>query len=256
MSEIPELRLDELNRKRVLIVWSGGLDSTSLVYRVMTETTAMVYTHFVDLDYGVPEATEAARAAVTAQRAWLQENVRDWEHSESSARIDGILHEWPNSVLRGSGAPSLLYYYTTHAAAAAIFHGFWEGDFVLSGRNSDADAPLGSRKERLLAKYKEFAIAAAYQLGPAPTFAALNPPPTRAEALAALPDELRAMLVSCPRPVADPTSPTGWRDCGKCYDCVDLTPEEHVKAALPTAVALLDAAAGMRARARRLRNGG
>lgn len=214
---VEKLCLEDLADQSVLVMWSGGLDSTSLLFRALTESSARVHTHFVTVAEGPPEATPPARAAIRAQRAWLRENVRDWPHSESTPPSDGSLLEFPDDVLPHRFAHALVY--LEHAARAAVDHGLEPGDFVLMGFSADCDPPIGSWPDRLVAQLRNRAISYAFRPGRPPAFTTLNPPPTRAEAQAALPNGLAALVTSCPSPVPDPRSPIGWSDCGECPDC-------------------------------------
>lgn len=70
---------------RVLVLWSGGVESTSLLLRLLQETDAEVYTHFIEMvnpEHRWPKEREAVDALLPRLQA-----VRPFDHSESTVRI-------------------------------------------------------------------------------------------------------------------------------------------------------------------------
>lgn len=58
------MRLDELNGRKVMVAWSGGLDSTWTLWKVLTETDAEVHAHHIRIAGGSDARTEAEGMAV------------------------------------------------------------------------------------------------------------------------------------------------------------------------------------------------
>jgi len=70
--------------KQILIPISGGLDSTYVLYKYLTETNYMIYAHHIELydkyQFRIDQENKASKDVVS----WLKKNTRDFRYSQSS----------------------------------------------------------------------------------------------------------------------------------------------------------------------------
>ncbi len=204
-------QITDLNGRRVLIMFSGGLDSTHLLHAVLTKTDADVVAHHCELHFGCVNYQRAESRFVLLMRRWMSRNLRPFRLTSSSIDVSRIQSNSPHMIPLA-----------TIASLAAYSEGFGESDVILTGRNSSEDAETGPLYASLLARLKENAVAAAYAFGAHPAFTALDPPPTREQQGAELPDDLLRLVISCKKPIVRAHAPNGYAPCGTCLKCAHL----------------------------------
>ena len=228
---------------RSLVLWSGGLDSTYALLRLLRESDDAVFSHHVRIDRGARAAAAARRAdceAAAVQRllAPLQEAARPFHHGTSRVDLRGL----GGAACAITGDAALLGFLAAHATMA---HGFTPFDRVLVGVNGDADpgwqpdtAACALRRARLAR-----ALRAAWGCDEVPLIYLWEPRPTKAAMRDYLGDAIASRTVSCLRP-----RPAGEGDavlvpCGECAKCA-WDARRPPTSAIPASAAGRGAAAG------------
>ena len=70
--------------KQILIMWSGGLDSSYMLYKYLTETDYPIHAHHIILQNRAEFRWHQEQVAVNNIRDWLKKNCRKFDYSESS----------------------------------------------------------------------------------------------------------------------------------------------------------------------------
>ena len=119
-------------RRRFLVLWSGGLDSTWSLYTLLKETDAEVYAHHVNKRSRTDDGSEISNgfeyemAAVRAMRSWLFENVRPFSYSESTVDTTAFTTFARDTV-------TAVFF----GAQAAMTWGFTAEDRIVMGANGE-----------------------------------------------------------------------------------------------------------------------
>ena len=204
---------------RSLVLWSGGVDSSYSLLRVLRETGDEVFTHHVQLlsagsGGDLPLRVALEGRAIDALREAITQRERHFRHTTS--RVD------PGLAGAGGGAALLAFM----AARVALVSGFTPFDRILLGVNADRDpgwnpdtAACALRRARLAG-----AIRAAFGCDEVPHVYLWEPRPAKAHMLAYLGQELAALTVSCLTPAAGEAGvPTACGACARCRE-VPLAP--------------------------------
>lgn len=189
-----------------LLAWSGGLDSTLILHRLLTQSDDTVHCFYLDLstvEYTDPRAKAGFFADICAAEkivlpqaaAWLSGNARSFTYeviSVTSINED----EWmtPTVVRR---AATLVSGYDRFIMGRSI-----ENDYIHDGKKS---APWYRQL------WKDLAPAGKSMEWPLVTLGQ-----GRAHAVFELPTDLKALLISCPKPTIVSGNP---KACGNCYKC-------------------------------------
>jgi 7-cyano-7-deazaguanine synthase in queuosine biosynthesis len=219
---------------RALVLWSGGVDSTYTLLRLLRDGTDAVFSHHVRIERG-DGADAGARgaleeAAIARLRPALAEAGRTFVHTAS--RVD----------LGATGTPGgeagVLAFLAAHAAMA---HRFTPFDRVLVGVNADLDpgwapgsAACALRRARLAA-----ALRAAWGCDEVPQVYLWEPRPTKAAMWSYLGPALAPLTVSCLHPRRDQAAGAP-EACGVCVRCVwrcRVARDAPVRGVLPDAAA-------------------
>ena len=72
---------------KVVVLWSGGVDSTAALYDVLKNHRDIVFAHHIHFK-NRERRWEAEKDAVDKMLPWLRKNVRDFEYSESTLEMD------------------------------------------------------------------------------------------------------------------------------------------------------------------------
>lgn len=189
-----------------LLMFSGGLDSTAALHKLLTGSDDELRVHHIHLVNR--EARSRAEAdAAAAVIAWCREHHRPFQYSESTiefARLEAIPIDYLSVAFV--------------ACQVAI---------DTPGCNRIAAGTLatdpGEIKHRISVKQREvfdsmYAHYRQRKLG-VPDMRWIYPVYdfSKAQIVASLPEELRAVAWSCRRPVADGG---GYRTCGECKPCL------------------------------------
>ena len=78
---------------KVVVLWSGGVDSTAALYDVLKNHRDIVFAHHIHFK-NRERRWEAEKDAVDKMLPWLRKNVRDFEYSESTLEMDLKFHGW------------------------------------------------------------------------------------------------------------------------------------------------------------------
>ncbi len=201
---------------RSLVLWSGGVDSTYALKRLLAETRDEVFSHHVEVQRwnsgegpGLRSRFEAL--AIERLRDALAAETRGFVHTTS--RVDlpacGPVH----------GQAALLAFL---GGLAAMGHGFTPFDRILVGVNADTDpgwdpdsAACALRRTRLAR-----ALRAAWGGDEVPRVYLWDPRPHKVAMVDYLGPRLAALTVSCRAPREAPEDGTpGLAACGECGKC-------------------------------------
>ena len=204
-------------RRKSLVMWSGGLDSTWSLLKLLRETDEDVYVHHVhkrsrtDDGRQISKLFEAESQAIKAMRVWLKEHERPFVYSESAVDLTAF------STFARDISTCLFF-----AAQAAMTWGFQPSDRIVTGANSDDDA-LGDGdasemwRLRLRVLLNRHLLESVMQSSDVPESDFLTPAPSRREQAAYLPKDLLALVVCCRSPVE--VFEGGHTPCGTCQTC-------------------------------------
>lgn len=212
-------------QRRSLLLWSGGVDSTYSLVRLLRTTQDQVFTHYVQCQGADAWRGEFELQAIDRLRAKLREHERSFVHTRSSLDL---------SELSGRGVDISMLAFM--AAQAAMTHNLTPFDRILIGVNGDCDpgwdpnsAACALRRTRIAR-----ALRAAWGCDEVPQIYLWLPRPLRAEMISTLGAHLHKLTVSCFKPLpasgavacvpgvartaAEHTS-IALRACGECAKC-------------------------------------
>lgn len=219
---LDEIPTAEMARKS-LVMWSGGLDSTYGLVRLLATTKDVVYAHHIHRhakhDSGVRSSETCAYEAdaIVRMRPWIHARVRPFEYSESVVDLTAF------SRFARDTATAMFF-----AAQATKMHGFTPADRILLSMNADEDASWnpGSELYWYLRMITIQMLKLVWQSEDVPECFLWEPPPTKQQEVDFLPPELTTMTASCrdPRRLEPARNGTdGWALCGTCAECQTLS---------------------------------
>lgn len=204
-------------RTRSLVMWSGGLDSTYALARLLRETNDDVYAHHIHLnalreDDGKSRSRrcEYEARAVSEMLVPLKSGFGAFEYSESRADLTAF------SRFARDTATSVYF-----AAQLAMSRRFTPLDRIVLGVN-DQDPRWRSGTE--LYAYRRALLnrilRAVWESEEIPFLYVMDPRPTKLFSMQYLGSELAALTVSCryPEPGPDPGD-DDMHGCGRCAKC-------------------------------------
>lgn len=215
-----------LRRRKFLVMWSGGLDSTWTLYKLLTESDAEIYAHHVckrsrsDDGTELSNALDYERQATRAMQQYLSEAVRPFSYSESFVDLT-IFTTFARDMVTG-------VFFTTQAA---MTWGFAPDDLIFMGSNGDEDKTNSDDPALLyragfnMMMYRGV-MQAVMQADRTPEITWLMPAPTRAEEIEDLPKEIVALAACCRNPIKSEDG--SFEACRKCVTCKSLG--RHLKA--------------------------
>lgn len=189
-----------------LLMFSGGLDSTAALHNLLTGSDDELRVHHVHLvnREGRAHAEADATAAIVA---WCRAHLRPFQYSESTIDFSG-LQAIPIDYLSIAFAACQVAIDTPGCNRIAL--GILATDpgeikhRISVNQQLVFDAMYASYRKRKLGEPDLQWIYPVYGL-------------SKAQVVASLPEELRALAWSCRRPV---TTPGGYRICGECKPCL------------------------------------
>ncbi len=184
---------------------SGGVDSVSVLYRRLTETTNAVHVLHLRADIPAGDAqTQASRKIIV----WLAGHVRPVEYHEvAPMRLVG--RHCGNNIFAACGY-ALGEYIVRNAFISTVVQG------CNGGPDDQSEGSLFRNR------YREGVCAAVCNgYAPAPTWVYPNFSLTKAEAFRLLPPDLRALCWTCMNPTKRGDI---YLPCGKCDKCIEFQP--------------------------------
>jgi 7-cyano-7-deazaguanine synthase in queuosine biosynthesis len=205
-------------RIRSLVMWSGGLDSTYSLVRLLRESGDEVHAHHVHRNARTPDGRRRSRIceyearAVAALRTALADGYRPFEYTES--RVD--LAAFPERARDSTVA----MFFAAQAAMSARLTPF---DRIVLGVNADDDgdwAP-GTHACSLRRLIAIRTLKAVWECEEVPYLYLWPERPTRHEEAAFLGAELAALTASCrdPELVERALGEPAFRPCRRCPPC-------------------------------------
>lgn len=209
-----------MRRRKYLVMWSGGLDSTWTLHELLSKSEADVFAHHVakrsrsDDGEEISSSFDYERTAVRNMLGWMSDNLRPFEFSESFVDLTAF--------------PSFARDMTTSifmSTQAAMSWGFTPDDRIFMGSNGDEDDTNSTepsnlyRAESNMMLYRGM-MQAVTQADRTPEITWLMPAPTRHTEITDLPDALVEMAACCRHPLADGSG--DYLPCGTCVTCKSL----------------------------------
>lgn len=197
---------------RSLVLWSGGLDSTYTLARLLEHTCDEVFSHHVQVVRGADDdarhLADYQHGALEILRGRLIARARNFEHSVSRVDLGGVAGACVDAALLAF-----------MAAQAARAHAFTPFDRVLLGVNADEDpgwspdsAACALRRARLAR-----ALRAAFGCDEVPHIYLWEPRPEKTAMATYLGRALVPATVSCLRPRVQGAGEA--HACGECRKC-------------------------------------
>ena len=188
-----------------LVMFSGGLDSTAVLYKLLTRSEDELHVHHVHL-VNRDGRTRAERDAADAVVAWCRASCRPFSYSESALDFSA-LQAIPIDYLSVAFAACQVAIDIPRCNQIAV--GVLAADLdevkrkVSERQRGVFEAMYACYRERKLGEPAVEWIYPVYEL-------------SKAQVAASLPPELRAAAWSCRRPVPEGS---GYRVCGLCKPC-------------------------------------
>ena len=194
----------------ILLMFSGGIDSTYLLYHYLRHTSHAVHAHHVSIRYPHQERWRVEDPASEKIVAWCKDNLRGFEYSTSRFDLD----------FRGIGWDSDLQLLV--ASKVALNLGSRRITVARGMCTEDLQQPaVRSRRERGVNRNLWHAlcqsVAGGANLNEELAMPIVERGLSKAEVIAELPDELIALSWSCRSPIFADDTP---RPCGECHACL------------------------------------
>lgn len=200
-------------RRKLLVTWSGGLDSTYGLVRVLKETSDEIFVHHIHRFAPHDNSSQAALSsryeahAVERMLPLIRARYRDFAYSESLVDNTAFPQFAPD-------ATTVLLF----AGCTAKRLGFGPDDRILDVMNSDEDEHWGpeSLSGQFLRMNSLSILKLVLRSELIPQLYTYDGIPTKTQEVEYLPRDLVAMNASCRAPelVNDE-----WRNCGTCRKC-------------------------------------
>ena len=188
-----------------LVMFSGGLDSTAVLVRLLTETDEDLRVHHIRM-MNLEDRADAEQRAVESIVSWCQARYRPFPYSESGLDFSG-LHAIPIDYLAVAFVACQVAIDTPRCARIAV--GTLARDLdeikrsVCANQRRVFTAMYECYRQRKLGEPSVEWVYPVYAL-------------TKPQIAALLPSELRALTWSCRRPLR---SGGGFRPCSTCKPC-------------------------------------
>jgi len=188
-----------------LVMFSGGLDSTAALYKLLTGGEDELHVHHVHLVNRDGRA-RAERDAAQAVIAWCRANCRPFAYSESALDFEA-LRAIPIDYLSIAFAACQVIIDVPRCNRIAVG--------ILAADLDEVKRKVSEQQRRVFEAM--YACYRARKLGE-PVVEWLYPvyELSKAQVVASLPEDLRTAAWSCRRPVA---TANGYRICGECKPC-------------------------------------
>ena len=195
-------------KDKTVVLWSGGVDSTGALYKILKDYDDDVVAHHIHFK-NRERRWEAEKDAVDKMLPWLRKNVRDFEYSESTIEMDLRFIGWD------------------------IMHAMYIGGLVIEsekGKNIERyKLVLGDNAEDFNSYQWKSPIAQLLAIITSlkhpqesqdiPYLWQIMATITKQDIWDLLPDFLKENIWGCRTPESDAGK---WVECGKCVTCRDL----------------------------------
>lgn len=192
----------------ILLMLSGGVDSTWLLHHYLRDTDHRVHAHHISIRYAHQERWRAEDPACERIVAWCRDRFRDFEHSTSRFDLDFHRIGWDSDL-------QLLV-----ASKVALNLGPGPITLALGWCTDDLERPrVQARQERGTTPRIWEALcesAGRPRLNRTIAMPIVERGLGKADLVAALPAELMELTWSCRKPVFVHGTP---RPCGECHAC-------------------------------------
>lgn len=201
---------------RVLLMWSGGLDSVALLANLLAATDHEIHAHHIVLDNGEQRAGAESRA-VAEVLAWCREHLRPFDDSESG-------HTFPAGG-GGGGWDTTLTMFTAARVTRSLRQ--WGVDVVVTGHIRTGFRELAEGESVFHATMQSRRRRHPDWIRPLARLAAPTQPERKADIASSVPEELEALSWWCRRPVV---ASEGWNTCGGCHACTAMATADAILA--------------------------
>ena len=196
-------------KDKTVVLWSGGVDSTGALYKILKEYDDEVVAHHIHC-VNRENRWEAEKKSIDKMITWLKTNVRDFEYSESTIKMDLKFIGWD------------------------IMHAMYIGGVVVA--NEKTKSPhykkyklvLGDNSEDFNSYQWKTPIAQLLSVMTSlehpqesqdiPYIWQIMAKTSKQDIWNLLPTFLKENIWGCRRPIWDDE----WVECGKCITCKDL----------------------------------
>lgn len=217
--------------RRTLVMWSGGLDSTYGLIRVLRESDDEVFAHHISRHARDDTGRNMTRTAAYEDRAVsqmlpvIQRLYRPFSFTQSAVNLLAF-----RNFARDTSTAMFF------AAHAAMSHGFGPQDRILLSMNSDEDKSWnpGSELYNFLRATTIRVLRVTWGGEDFPQCFLWEPPPRKCDEAAYLPDELFRLTASCRNPSYDATADT-YEGCQVCRECISLSAITRSNGHMPNA---------------------
>ena len=195
-------------KDKTVVLWSGGVDSTGALYKILKDYDDDVVAHHIHFK-NKERRWEVEKDAVDKMIPWLRKNVRDFEYSESTIEMDLRFIGWD------------------------IMHAMYIGGLVIEsekGKNIERyKLVLGDNAEDFNSYQWKSPIAQLLAIITSlkhpqksqdiPYLWQIMAKISKQDIWDLLPDFLKENIWGCRTPESDDGK---WVECGKCITCKDL----------------------------------
>ena len=208
------LSLDRPPSPRTLVLWSGGIDSTYVLWRLLRRGFA-VHSLYVSIEQADVEQRTCLRArferqaVVRLQRrmlASLTEREVQWQHLEAGVCLPAVGRQCAR-------ASALMF----HAARVMAALEFTAADRLTFGVSRDNGLPIASAEFALRRLLIARQLRAAMERDDVPRLVLADPPLGKQQMFAALPQLWRGEIVSCNQPELNAVAEVS--ACEQCEKC-------------------------------------
>lgn len=205
---------------RVLLMWSGGLDSVALLANLLATTDHEIHAHHIVLDNGERRAG-AENLAVAAVLDWCREKLRPFDDSESG-------HTFPEGG-GGGGWDTTLTMFTAARVTRSLPK--WPVDVVVTGHIRTGFRELSEGEGVFHATFQSRRRRRPDWVRPLARLSATTQPERKADIASSIPTELVRRSWWCRRPIE---ADGDWNECGTCHACTAMIAADAILTARAT----------------------
>ena len=211
--------------RKTLVMWSGGLDSTYGLVRLLRETSDEIFAHHIhrrarhDAGKHIALTCEHEAEAIKRMLPYIIRTYRTFHYSDSKVDL--------TAFYRFARDTSTAMFFASQAAKSFGFHA---EDRILFSMNSDEDKEwnTGSETYPFLRSVTISIMKLVWGSEEVPQCFLWPEPPAKQEETDYLPLELVRMTASCRDPKRNEKK--NWVFCGQCVECRTLKDVKHVEA--------------------------